>query len=240
MKLIEKKENQIVFSEEISEGLANAIRRYVNEIPILAIDEVEIHRNDSALYDETIAHRLGLIPLKMDKTFNEKTEIGLKLSVKKEGVVYSKELKSKGVEVIFPEIPITILDKEQEIELIATARIGKGNEHSKFSPGLMFYRNSAEIIADSDFLEDIKKACPKAEIKEKDRKIIILDNKKQEICDVCEGICEEHGKKAEVHLKDELIVTIESFGQMDVKEIFSNTIKELNKDLADVSKKMSR
>ena len=71
MKLIKKTEEKIIISEEIEDSLINAIRRFVHEIPILAIDEVEIFKNDSALYDETIAHRLGLIPLKMDKSVEE-------------------------------------------------------------------------------------------------------------------------------------------------------------------------
>ena len=72
MKIINKKNNQMTFSAEIDESLANAIRRYVDQIPILAIDEVEISKNDSPLYDETVAHRIGLIPLKMEKTISEK------------------------------------------------------------------------------------------------------------------------------------------------------------------------
>ena len=34
MKLVEKNKDQIVFLAEIDESLANAIRRYLNEIPI--------------------------------------------------------------------------------------------------------------------------------------------------------------------------------------------------------------
>ena len=74
MKSIEKKENQITFGADIDESLANAIRRYISEIPILAVEEIEIYKNDSPLYDETIAHRIGLIPLKMEKSMAEKTE----------------------------------------------------------------------------------------------------------------------------------------------------------------------
>ncbi len=239
MKLIEKSENQVVFSVEANESLVNAIRRYVNEIPILGIDEVEIFKNDSALYDETIAHRIGLIPLKMEKGLNEKSEIDLKLLVNQEGEVLSKELKGKA-KVVYDNIPITVLNKGQELEILAKARLGKGSEHSKYSPGSIFYRNVCEITMDKEFLEEIKRICPNAEIKEKGNKIIILDNKKKEICDVCEGICEVHGKKAETNFNDELIITIESFGQIDPKEIFEMAIKELKKDLDETVKKIEK
>jgi len=239
MELLDKEENQIVFTADIDESLANAIRRYLNQIPIPAIEDVEIFKNDSPLYDETIAHRLGLIPLKAEETINEKTPINLKLSSKKEGMVYSGEL-TGNIEVVYKEIPITHLIKGQELEIQATAKLGKGSEHSKFSPGLMFYREISEIIMDKSLKEKVSKICPQNEIKDKGDKIIILDNKKKEIRDVCEGIADKSGKKAEIKSLGKLIITLESFGQMDVKEMFKKSIETLKKDLEEVSKKISK
>ena len=58
MELLETKEDKMIFSIDVEDSLANAIRRYVNQIPVLAIDEVEIIKNDSALYDETVSQKL--------------------------------------------------------------------------------------------------------------------------------------------------------------------------------------
>ena len=66
-----KEKNKISFKTDIEIDLANAIRRSVLEIPTMAIDEVEIIKNDSALYDEIIAHRIGLIPIKTEKAIKE-------------------------------------------------------------------------------------------------------------------------------------------------------------------------
>lgn len=238
MKIIKQKDLQLIFQAEINETLANAIRRYLNKIPLFAISEVEIHKNDSPLYDETIAHRLGLIPIKFDKTINQKNPAILKLKSSNEGMVYSEGLKG-NVDVAFDKIPITLLNKGQELELITNIELGKGSEHSKFSPGTMFYRNISEIIADKQFKDEIKKSCPNIEIKEKGDKIIILDDKDKEILDVCEGICDAKNKKAEINIKPGLIITLESFGQLGKKEIFNESISYLKKDLLEISKKLS-
>jgi DNA-directed RNA polymerase alpha subunit len=111
MEEIKKTDNKLVFKAEISESLANAIRKYVHKIPVVAVDEVEISRNDSPLYDETIAHRIGLIPLKQTKK-----EGTLKLKSNKEGFVYSGEFQG-DIKVVYDRIPITLLNKGQELEI---------------------------------------------------------------------------------------------------------------------------
>ncbi|MBI4116951.1 DNA-directed RNA polymerase subunit D [Candidatus Pacearchaeota archaeon] len=237
MKIIEKNENKIVFEADIKDVLANAIRRYVNHIPTLAVDEIEISKNDSPLYDEMIANRIGLIPLKADKS--GKKEPKIKLNVSKEGMVYSEEMKGEA-KPSYDRIPITYLNKEQELELEASTKIGTGIEHSKFSPGMIFYRNVSEISMDKKMKEKIKAMIPNSEIKEKGNKISVLDNGKKEIVDLCESICNEDGEKPEIEIKDELIITVESFGQISPEEIFKKSIEELEKDLSEISKKMEK
>ncbi len=235
MEIIDKQENQITFRAEITDSLANAIRRYLGQVPILAVDEVEIYKNDSPLYDETVAHRIGLIPLKMDKSVSEKTEMEMKLDVKREGLVYSDDLQG-GLGVVYEKMPITSLGEDCELQIVATARTGKGSEHSKFSPGLMYYRHVVEIKMDSDLHDKIKEALPDNDIKKDGKHIILLDNLKKEASDTCEEISREAGKTLEIIPKNELIITVESFGQMPVNEIFGKSIAALEKDLEHLSK----
>jgi DNA-directed RNA polymerase subunit D len=238
MRIIEKKNNQITFITNLDESLVNAIRRYIDQIPILAIDEVEISKNDSPLYDETIAHRLGSIPLKMIK--GEKNEEQLSLVVKKEGIVYSEEIKGK-VSPVYGKIPITILKKGQELEILATARVGKGNSHAKFSPGLMFYRNAVKIKIDKDCPKEVVGICPWDILKNENGKIVVVDENKCDMCEACMDFCKKRGKNPiEISPTGELIITIESFGQIDEEEIFKRSIDVLKNDLKEISKKLSK
>jgi len=213
IKLINKNGKKLIFSGEISANLINAIRRSVNEIPILAIDTLEISKNDSALYDEIISQRMGLVPLKNENLrLPEECDCGkedgcgkcsTKFKLSKEGpcVVYSSDLSPKdGVEY---KMPITILDKEQEIEFVAIARMGQGIKHAKFSPGLLYYKYAEDVENNKD---DVK------------FKKLIEDNRK--------------------NVGKELIVNIESWGQISAKEIFTEAVKSLIKNLKELVKKV--
>ena len=105
---------------------------------------------------------------------------------------------------------------------------------------MIFYRNVSEITLDKRLKEKIKNMLPNNEIREKGNKIVILDNGKKEIIDFCEGICNEDGVKPEIELKGDLVMTVESFGQMSPEEIFKRSIEEMKKDLSEVSKKIEK
>jgi DNA-directed RNA polymerase subunit D len=240
MKIINKKDKQITFTAEIDESLANSVRRYLNQIQVIAIDEIEISKNDSPLYDETIAHRIGLIPLKMDKLMDAKTVIKLKLIAKKEGMVYSGELTGK-IKVVHDQIPITSLKKGQELEIIATAKVGKGSKHSKFSPGLMFYKNVVDIQIDKNCPQEVINICPQKILKTENGKIIVEDNYKCDMCEACVELCKKQGKDSiKLIPTKELTITLESFGQLTIEEIFKKSIEALKKDLTIVAKKINK
>ena len=120
---------------------ANALRRIcLNGVPIFAIDTVDVIENSSAMMDESIAHRLGMIPLKTELSrFNEPDSRVLLVldSGNKETseAVTSADLLSQD-EVVKPtsnKISIAYLAPGQKIKVEAYARLGRGTEHAKWN-----------------------------------------------------------------------------------------------------------
>jgi DNA-directed RNA polymerase subunit D len=214
---------KLILRMEANESLANAIRRSVSEVPTLAIDEVEIYKNDSALYDEIIANRLGLVPLKTDKSMSGKTKIDLKLSKKGPGTVYAEDLEGPA-EVIFPKIPITLLGENHKVELVATATLGVGRDHAKHIPGLCYYRHLLEV-----------KSSPKVDKVVQGSNGLIKAEKKGSkwLCDLNDAeVAEiEESDKEAISDSDEMVFVVESYGVMPAKDILVGAIEALEKNL---------
>jgi len=214
IKNYDKEEQKISLITDMSVNLANAIRRSVLEIPIMAIDEVEISKNDSALYDEIISHRMGLIPLKTSKTIKETK---FKLKEKGPKTVTSADMQpSIGIDY---KLPIVILNEGQEIELVANAKFGKGIEHIKYSPGLIYYSHNL-----NDETLDFVRVDEKGKISYNEEE---LKGKLSE---------EEINKIKKLTKVEEININIESWKQIEVKEIFLRAIEVLDKNLDELSK----
>jgi DNA-directed RNA polymerase subunit D len=159
IKLIEyqEKKNRLIFSlGGVDTAYANTLRRMMGyEVPVMSIDDVEFRKNTSILYDELIAHRLGFIPLSTDlKAYDMQSEckckgvgcasctVKITLKAAGPGTVYASDLKSKdpAIKPLYGKMPLVKLLDGQEIELEATAILGQGKEHSKWCPGLVYYK----------------------------------------------------------------------------------------------------
>lgn len=211
-----EEKQKLKFDADMPIGLANAIRRSALEIPIMAIDEVEIIKNDSALFDEILAHRIGMIPIKTNKVSAK--ELQFRLKKKGPCTVYSTDFEpSIGTEF---KLPLVILAEGQEVELNVYAKPGKGIEHIKHSPGLIYYKHKLEdeLLSLTSIDETGKLEFDDEELKEK-------------------GIDEETiNKLKKIGNVEELRFNIESWGQLEVKEIFTKAIEGLNKNLDELNK----
>lgn len=213
IKNYDKEHQKISFIVDMPVYLANAIRRSVLEIPVMAIDEVEIIKNDSALYDEIIAHRLGLVPIK-----TEKTSKGQKFKLKEVGpkTIFSTDIKpSVGVDY---KLPIVILDEGQEIEMNMNAKLSQGVEHVKFSPGLVFFKHNVE-----DDALDFVSIDENGDIKYDEKDLEILQE-------------EQKNKIKKLGKIGELSLNVEGWGQLDVKDILPKAIEALESNLKELSK----
>jgi DNA-directed RNA polymerase subunit D len=187
VRIVERGENEVQFVlTGVKTRFANALRRaMIAEVPKLAIDEVNIQENTSLLYDEQLALRLALIPLKADpRDYGPEDRISLTLqavSPERAGstMVYSKELISSdpGVEAAFKHIPIVKLISEerevgglksvarQRIALEAIARLGRGKEHAKWQPvTVCCYRELSDESNQLHFTVESDGALPAAEV----------------------------------------------------------------------------
>lgn len=131
-------------------GALSALRRsLLRDVETLAVEYAEIYENTSALYDELLVHRLGLIPLvtppgefvpprecacEGEGCSNCEANLSLQAEAPDEGdvVVYSGDI-AGDAEPTDPGIPVVKLRDGQRLLLKATARLGRGSEHAKWS-----------------------------------------------------------------------------------------------------------
>ena len=201
LKILEKSTDSVKIQlQGVSLAYANAIRRIaLSEVPVMAIDEIVILENSSIIYDELLAHRLGLIPLKTDLSryvLPKDCDCGNPLgclkcrvllvldSEAKESVkeILSEELISEN-EAIIPvrsDIPIVKVAPGQKVKLEAYARLGTGKEHAKWQAANVSILKRIKENTENDYTLEIEStgALPAIEIFSK--AVEILRNRLQE------------------------------------------------------------
>ncbi len=246
-KLLSKDKGKVRFIVKgTSPAQLNTVRRtIINSLPAMAIDTIEFVENSSALYDEMLAHRLGLLVLKTDtKSYfiREKCKCKgagcarctLDLTLEKEGpcTVYAEDIKSKDPSVIpvHGKTPIVKLLEGQKLKLIAKAILGTGKEHTKFSPGLLWYQGYPTISTSKvTNPEAIAKICPK-KVFTADKKSLKVKDK--ESCILCMACVDASNGNVKVNGSDkDFIVTLEPWGQLTAKEIITGVNNIVSEEL---------
>jgi len=250
-----KKEGKIKFIlSKTTPAYANTIRRIMmSEVPTMAIEDIEFRQNNSVLYDEMIALRLGLIPLTTDiKAYNLPSKCTcsgagcarcqLKLTLKATGpkTVYSGDIKSKDPKVkpVHDKMIILKLLEGQALEFEATAVLGLGKEHAKWSPGHVYFQNvpHIKIIRQPKDAQKVADACPKKIFENKSGKLSVNEKKVYD-CDLCESclhIADESGAVEVKSDESEFIFTIESWGQLSPKEMIEKSAETFDAKLEEL------
>ncbi|NMC59919.1 MAG: DNA-directed RNA polymerase subunit D [Candidatus Methanofastidiosa archaeon] len=242
IEIFNKNERELKFViRGVSVPLVNALRRIlIAEMPSIAVDYLKFYKNDSPVFDEIIAHRVGLIPLNnASEIYITPEECGCKegcekcsvtLSLEKTGpcTVYSSDLISgdKDIYPIIDTIPITKLGEGQDLKFDAVARIGTAEDHAKWQIANAAYKYVPKIefnLEKCDLCEECFPKCPKNLIyKEKD-KLKIRDIYECTMCRACEEACEQGVIKIS-HENDAFVFFVESYGNMAINDLVSNAL----------------
>jgi len=245
LKLVQNKDNKLVFiMKDITPGFINTLRRVmISEVPTLAVKKVTFTKNNSALFDEMIAHRLGMLALTYDGvSYNLTSKCSCKgegcakcqssMILKAEGplTVYASDLKFQDANVkpVYPKTPIIKLLKGQELEFEAAIGLGTGNEHAKFSPCLAFYRGMPQFTVNKKTKVRECIALCNGMLKEKGETVEVADLTKWN--ESYEEICENHEITIQNSDRD-FIFVIESWGKMPPEKIFEKTLDVLDEKL---------
>ena len=259
IKVLNKDKNKLSFIvNDITAVFANTLRRIaLVEVPVMAISEVNFLKNNSALYDEIIAHRLGLIPLTTDlDSYNFKDDCKCKgkgcascqtilaLDIKGPCTVYASDLISKdpAIKPVYPNMPIVVLLKNQALKLEATAVLGRGKEHSKFSPGHIYYRSYPEIKIDKDLKnpETCEKICPTNVFSIENEKLKVKNELNCILCDACVDVADPKSSVTVNGSQDKFIFFLESWGQLEPKRIMQEALKIFDNKLDEFSKSLKK
>ncbi|MBS3127192.1 DNA-directed RNA polymerase subunit D [Candidatus Woesearchaeota archaeon] len=248
----ERKKNKFSFLiKGGSEIFANTIRRMIlEEVPTLAVEDVEIKENNSALYDEMVALRLGLIPIKTDiSTYrlpeNEdeieqksaRCTLQIKLKAAKKGYVYAEEAESGDPKCtfVYPKMPIVKLLPKQKIDLTMTAVMGQGKQHAKWSPGWAYYKKEPMIkIGNVKDPEKIIKHCSDGVFTLKGNKLELVQENVYD-SNLLEYYA-ELDKGIKVEYNENIIFTVESWGQLTYKQMLQQSALLFIKKVEDMEK----
>jgi len=245
IEIIEEKDLKIRFIlKGAPVALANSFRRAMKSlVPTMAVDYVVFYMNTSFLYDEIIAHRIGLIPIKTDlKRFNMPNEcvcggegcpncqVSFRLNIEGPKVVYSGDLVSEDPEIrpVYDNIPIVELFKGQQLMIEAVARLGLGKEHAKYQPvSSCYYKIIPEIrIEDCSKCGACVEACPRGILK-LNEVVEVKDVLECSMCMECVKVCEEGAIK--VLESDNYLFFVEGTGSLPVREVMKKAIEALKK-----------
>jgi DNA-directed RNA polymerase subunit D len=259
VKIIEEKENILRFLlSGTNHTYANALRRaMIAEVPAMAIEDVIMIENTSVLYDEVVAHRLGLIPLKTDldayvlpEDCDCKSELGCSkcrasftLEAEATGepvMVYSSDLKPESEVVpVSGNIPIVKLGPAQKLRLELYARLGRGIEHAKWQPVCACaYKYLPKVTLNAENLanpEEVIRICPtKVYVHDPEKKIAVRDELACTLCMNCVETAVPVDSKKSFPVKVEgdesaFLFYVESTGALPPRRVVLEAAKVLEK-----------
>lgn len=272
VKMLELMENRAKFIvSEASPEKVNALRRaLIMDVPKMAIDDVEFllgsirdeegneYESISPVFDEIVAHRLGLVPIPTDLElygFRDQCSCGgegcpsctIMYKLEKRGPceVYSGDLDSLGGESCRPKdqlIPIVRLGERQGILAYATAELGTGRKHAKWQGthgvGYKYFPTVTIDHSKCDNGGTCIAACPKHVMGFKEKKVQIIDNNACVLCEDCVKVCRTGAIKVK-WAEDKFIFEFETDGSLTAKDALLSALESLEKTFDEFREKVA-
>ena len=241
----EKGNESSLLLKDCSVSLANAIRRAViNSIQTLAIDDVTIYKNTSSMYDEILAARLGLIPIKTPVELKGKGKFSFKLKEMGPKAVHASDLVSSDGDIVpaIPDMLIINLKEGESLELEADTVWGNGEQHTKFTPAHVFYHFYPKITIPNSKIKGAAKIaslCP-VDVLDGEKENLSVKKGKLSECTLCKA-CEDYAGSDVISVSsesDKIVFGIESWGQLGTKDILSEAISSLEDEVREISEKV--
>ncbi|MCH2619195.1 MAG: DNA-directed RNA polymerase subunit D, partial [Candidatus Poseidoniia archaeon] len=197
--------------KDVNYSFVNSVRRsLVSMVPCLAIHEIDFHMGSlgsyvdeesgeereyesiSAMFNEIISHRIGMLPIPTDKKTieafgnsidDDSKQPDIMYSLHKQGpcTVYSGDLVpvdgDEQLVINNPTIPIVKLTENQAILIYAKAKIGNATTHSKYQAVVAprFYEARTMTVTEGKDSAKILEMVGKSKFKKSGKKYTIKD-----------------------------------------------------------------
>lgn len=223
--------------KDVPVEVLNALRRtLLARLPAFAIDEVDFYENNSVMFNEYLANRLGLVPLTFEETSSDDVKVSLSLdaeAVDDSRVVHSREMVSSdaAVKVFAQNIPVMKLAKGQKLRFEATAVKGIPAQHAKFQSAFATYAD----------LEDFKLAlkCKKCSAAMLPRMPVLAEkipaSKAPDECLLCFD-CEEQLKSRKP--SGQVVFYVESYNNLSPLQHLKRAVEIIDESLAKTAKEL--
>ena len=254
--------------EDVNYSFVNSIRRsLVSMVPCLAIHEVDFHMGSlgayideesgeekeyesiSAMFNEIVAHRIGMLPIPTDeKTVeafadsigDDSKQPDIMYSLHKQGpcTVYSGDLEPVNGDssLVIPEtsVPIVKLAEGQAILVYAKAKMGTARQHAKWQTAVAprFYQAPTLTVSSGKGSKTVIDVAGKENFKKKGKNHIIDDPvKAHEAIKKLESLWNDEDAQNAMTVtrnKTHFILEFETTGAMEAKLALEQALKSLD------------
>ena len=276
IKELTEKTAKLIISDSNSSFVNTLRRTLISDVPKLAIEDVDFHlgplgvkREDgkdieyesmAPLFDEIIAHRLGLIPIPTDlEIFIYRDDCNcngegcpnctLMYTLNKSGpcTVYSGDLEPTAGDPSFrikdDLIPIVKLKKGEAILAYAQAVLGTGSKHAKWQGcsgvGYKYYPIIEIDQSKCNMCGKCVESCPLKILKMKNEKLVVVDIEKCSDCQTCVEFCDPNAIEVKGN-ETKYIFKLETDGSLSAKQAFIHALKLIEEKYTDFNESLSQ